>query len=138
MEEQIAEETCHLQHLQTNHQRLIGDSRESEIVMQNAEQVIISARATIAKAEALIAINEQKLATARKKLEELEAVRMQVEEHLSTHSSRLESLRAQLAARKFLSEEELRVQAIMEAEKARQHEIYCLREQIRSLANQDY
>ena len=96
--------------------------------MQSAEQFIITARATIAKAEALIAINEQKLATARKKLEELKAARTQVEENLSTHSSKLESLRAQLAARKFLSEEE----------KARQHEIYRLREQIRSLANQDY
>ena len=106
--------------------------------MQSAEQVIITARATIAKAEALIAINEQKLATARKKLEKLEAARMQVEENLSTHSSRLESLRAQLAAKKFLTEEELRVQALMEAEEVRQHEIHHLREQIRSLANQDY
>ena len=106
--------------------------------MQSAEQVIITARATIAKAEALIKINEQKLATARKKLEELEAAKTQAEENLSTHSSRLESLRAQLAAKKFLSEEELRVQALMEAEKARQHEMHRLREQIRALANQDY
>ena len=83
MEEQIAEETRHLQYFQADHQRLIGDSKESEIVMQSAEQVIITARATIAKAEALIAINEQKLATARKKLEELEAARTQVEENLS-------------------------------------------------------
>ena len=76
----------------------------------------------------MIAINEKKLATAKKKLEELEAARTQVEENLSTHSSRLEYLRAQLAARRFLSKEELRVQALMEAEKARQHEIHHLRE----------
>ena len=54
---------------------------------------------SIAKAEALIAINEQKFTTARKKLEELEAARTRVEENLSTYSSRLESLRAQLAAK---------------------------------------
>ena len=86
----------------------------------------------------MIEINEQKLAAAKKKLEELEAAKTQAEENLSAHSSRLESLRAQLAAKKFLSEKELRVQALMEAEKARQHEMYRLREQIRSLANQDY
>ena len=61
MEKQIAEETRHLQHFQADHQRLIGDLRESELVMQSAEQVIISARATIAKAKALITINEQSL-----------------------------------------------------------------------------
>ena len=104
MEERIAEETHHLQHFQADHQRLTGDSRESELVMQSTEQVIISARATITKAEALTAINEHKLATARKKLEELEAARTRVEENLSTHSSRLESLRAELAAKKFLTE----------------------------------
>ena len=86
----------------------------------------------------MIAINEHKLATARKKLEELEAAKTQVEENLSAHSSKLESLRVQLAAKRFLSEEELRAQALMEVEKARQHEIYRLREQIRSLANQDF
>ena len=86
----------------------------------------------------MIKINEQKLATVRKKLEELEAAKAQAEENLSTHSSRLEFLRAQLAAKKFLSEEELRVQALMEAEKVRQHEMHRLRKQIRSLANQDY
>jgi len=76
----------------------------------------------------LIEVNEQKLATARKKLEELETVKIQAEENVFAHSSRLESLRAQLAAKKFLSEEELRVQALMEVEKARQHEMYHLRE----------
>ena len=58
MEEQIAEETCHLQHFQADHQRLIGDSKESEIVIQSAKQVIATARATIARAQALIETNE--------------------------------------------------------------------------------
>jgi len=86
----------------------------------------------------LIAINERKFAQAKKKLDELEAVKTRVEESLSAHSSRLESLQARLAAKEFLSEEELRVQALMEAEKACQHEMHRLREQIRSLANQDF
>ena len=85
----------------------------------------------------MIEINEQKLAAARKRLEELETAKIQAEENLSAHSSRLESLQAQLAAKRFLSEE-LRVQALMEAEKTRQHEMHRLREQIRSLAKQDY
>ena len=101
MEEQISEETRRLQHFQADHQRLIGDSKESEIVIQSAEQVIATARATIAKAEALIKINEQKLAAARKKLEELETAKIQTEENLSAHSSILESLQAQVAAKKF-------------------------------------
>jgi len=86
----------------------------------------------------LIAINEQKLATSEKRLAELEAAKVQVEESLSVNSSELESLRVQLATKRFLSEEELRAQAIMEAEKARQHEMHRLKEQIRSLANQDF
>jgi len=138
IEEQIAEEARHLQHFQADCQRLIGDSKESEIIVQSAEQVIATAQATIARAQALIEINEQKLAAARKRLEELENARTQAEESLSAHSSRLESLQAQLASKKFLSEEELRVQALMKAEKARQHEMHRLREQIRSLAKQDY
>ena len=51
MEEQMAEETRHLQHFQADHQRLIGDSKESEIVIQSAKQVIATARATIARAK---------------------------------------------------------------------------------------
>ena len=108
------------------------------MVMQAAKQVILDARATIARAKALIAINEQKLANFEKRLAELEAAKVQVEENLSVNSFELESLRVQLAAKRFLSEEELRAQALMEAEKARQHEIHRLREQIRSLANQDF
>ena len=138
MEEQIAEEGRHLQHFQADHQRLIGDSKESEIVIQSAKQVIATARATIARAQALIEINEQNVVAARKRLEGLKTARTQVEENLFAHSSRLESLQAQLATKRFLSEEELRVQALVEAERARQHEMHRLREQIRSLAKQDY
>ena len=72
------------------------------------QSAVISARATIAKAEALIVINERKFASVKKKWEELEAAKTQVEEILSAHSSKLESLQAQLTAKGFLSEEELR------------------------------
>ena len=58
IEEKIAEETRHLQHSQADHQRLIGDFKESKIVIQSAEQVIATARATIVRAQALIEINE--------------------------------------------------------------------------------
>ena len=126
MEEQIAEEGRHLQHLQADHQRLISDSKESEIVVQSAEQVIATARVTIARAQALIETNEQKLVATKKRLEELETARTQVEENFSAYSSRLESLQAQLATKRFLSEEELRVQALVEAERARQHEMHHL------------
>ena len=96
----MAEEARHLQHFQVDYQRLIGDSKESEIVIQSAEQVITTARITIARAQALIEANEQKL-VARKRLEELEAAKTQVQENLTAHSSRLESLQAQLATRDF-------------------------------------
>ena len=52
MEKQIAEEARHLQHFQADYQRLIGDSNESEIVIQSAEQVITTAQITIARAQA--------------------------------------------------------------------------------------
>ena len=82
----------------------------------------------------MIEANEQKLAVAKKRQEELEAAKTQVQENLTAHSSRLESLQAQLATRRFLIEEKLRVQVLVEAEKARQHEMHRLREQTRSLA----
>ena len=74
----------------------------------------------------MIEANEQKLAVARKRLEELEAAKTQVQEDLTAHSSRLESLQAQLTTRRFLSEEELRLQALGETEKAHQHEMHHL------------
>ena len=76
----------------------------------------------------MIVLNEQKLATSEKRLAELEAAKVQLEENLSVSSSELESLRVRLAAQRFLSEEDLRAQALMEAEKARQHEMHRLRE----------
>jgi len=57
IEEQMTEETRHLQHFQADYQRLIGDSKKSEIVMQSAKQVITTARITIVRAQALIEAN---------------------------------------------------------------------------------
>jgi len=110
MEEQMAEEAHHLHNFQADYQRLVDDSRESEIITNNAEQVIATARAIIAKVQAFIQVNEQKLAVARKKLKELEATKKLVQENFAAHSSRLESLQTQLSTKRFLSEEELRVQ----------------------------
>ena len=50
MEEQMAEEAHHLYNFQADYQRLVNDSRESEIITNSAEQVIATARATITKA----------------------------------------------------------------------------------------
>ena len=68
----------------------------------------------------MIQVNEQKPAAARKRLEELEDAKKLVQEDLTAHSSKLESLQAQLATKRFLSEKELRIQASAEIEKARQ------------------
>jgi len=43
MVEQIAKETCHLNDFQASYQRLVDDSRESEVIIKNAEQVIANA-----------------------------------------------------------------------------------------------
>ena len=144
-EAQIDAEIRSLEYSQAECQKLTDDSRESEIVMQSTEHVIISARDTIAKArdtiakaEAVLAINEKKLVTIKEELAEQQAAKARAEESLSLHSSRVESLRAQLAAKPFLSEEELRVQAMMEAEKARQIKMHHLMERIRSLPDQDF
>ena len=59
----------------------------------------------------MIQVSEQKLAATRKRLKELEATKKLVQEDLTAHSSKLEPLQAQLATKRFLSEEELRVQA---------------------------
>ena len=93
MEEQMAEETRYLHNFQVDYQRLVDDSKESEIVIQSAEQVIAIALASIARAQALIQVNEQNFAVTREKLKELETVKTQVQENLFAHSSRLESLR---------------------------------------------
>ena len=138
IEEQMAEEARHLHNFQADYQRLVDNSRESEIATNSVEQVIATARATIAKAQALIQVNEQKLVVTRKRLEELKFAKTQVQENLAAHSSRLESLQTQLATKRFLSEEELRVQALAEAEKARQQEMQRLQERIHSLTEQNY
>ena len=116
MKAQVAEEVS--ERSQAECQKLADDSMESELIRQNAELAIINARSAIAKAEAVIANNERTLATVEKKLEEQQAAKARAEESQTIHSSRLESLRAQLAAKSFLSEDELRTQAMMEAEKA--------------------
>ena len=92
IEEQRAEEARHLNDFQANYQRLVDDSRESEVITKNAEQVITTARAAIAKTQALIHVNKQKLAAVRKRLEELKAAKKRVQEDLTGHSSKLESL----------------------------------------------
>ena len=138
VEVQIAEEVSNLERSQAECQRLIEDSGDTELIMQNTELAITNARAAIAKAKAMLAVNEEKLVALQKKLEEQKAARVRAEESQSVHLSRLETLRAQLAEKPCLSEEELRVQAMMEAEKARQHEMHRLRERIRSLPDQDF
>jgi len=69
-EAQIAAEIHNLECSRAEFQKLADDSRESELAVQSTEQVIITARDTIAKAEALLALNEEKLATLKKELEE--------------------------------------------------------------------
>ena len=137
IEEQMAEEARHLNDFQASYQRLVDDSREFEVISKNAEQVIATAQVAITKAQALIQVNEQKLAAARKRLDELEAVKKQIQEDFTARSFKLESLQAQLATKKFLSEEELSVQAWTEVEKARQCEMQRLRDRIHSLAERD-
>ena len=92
IEEQIAEEARPLQHFQADYQRLVGDSKESEVVIQSAEQVIATTQITIAKVQAFIEVNKQKLAAVRKRLEESEAAKKLIQEDLAAHSSKLESL----------------------------------------------
>jgi len=75
VEAQITEEISNLDRSQAECQKLTNDSRESELVMQSTELVIINARAAIAKAEAVLTINEKKLATIKKRLEEQQAAR---------------------------------------------------------------
>jgi len=133
----MAKETRHLNDFQAGYQKLVDDSRESEVITKNAKQVLATAQAAITKAQALIQVNKQKLAATRKMLEELEAAKKQVQEDLTARSSKVESLQARLAMKKFLSEEELRVQAWAEVKKACQCDMQHLRDQIYSLAERD-
>ena len=54
VEEQIAEHACHLNDFKVSYQNLTDDLQRFEIVTKNAEGVITSARAAIAKAHVLI------------------------------------------------------------------------------------
>jgi len=61
-----------------SYQKLIYDLQKSEFITKGAEGAIASARAAIAKAQALIQDNEQKSANEKKKVEKLEAVKSRV------------------------------------------------------------
>ena len=91
----------------------------------------------IAEAQALIQDHELKLANEKKKVEELQTIRHRVQQELDDYYSKLEALRTQLASKKFLSDQELRVQALAEVEKACQRDIQRLREQIQTITEQD-
>jgi len=73
--------------------------------------------------QTLIQDHELKLTNEKKKAEELEATRHQVQKELADHSSKLETLRAQLTSKPFLSDEELRAQALAEVEEVRQRDV---------------
>ena len=101
------------------------------------KDIISSARVAIAKAQALIQDQELKLANEKKRMEELKTTRRRVQKELNDQSSELETLRAQLAAKELLSDEELRARTLAAVEVARQRDIQHLREQIQSLAEQE-
>ena len=107
------------------------------IVTKNVESIITSSRAVIAKEQALIQDNEQKLTNKKKKMEEFEAAKSQVQQEINVRTSKLEALLAQLITRKLSSNEELRFRALAEVEEARQRDIQCLKDQIKSLAERD-
>jgi len=92
---------------------------------------------TIAKAQALIQDQELKLANEKKRMEELKTTRRRVQKELNDQSSELETLRAQLAAKELLSNEELRARTLAEVKAARQRDIQRLSERIQSLAEQE-
>ena len=100
----------------------------TEFITKSVERAIASARAVIAKVQALIWDNEQKFANENKRAEELEAARDWVQQELNVWFSQLEALQAQLAAKKLLSDKELRVQALAEVEEARRRDIQRLKD----------
>ena len=67
-------------------------------------------------------------------MEELEAAKSRVQQELNVRTSKLDALQAQLAAKKLLLDEKLRVQALAEVEEAHQRDIQHLKDQIKSLA----
>jgi len=58
IEEQMAEKAHHFNEFLASYQKLVDDSRESEVIIKNKEQVIENAQVAIAKAQALIQLNE--------------------------------------------------------------------------------
>ena len=92
--------------------------------------MIASAQEVIARVQALLEDNEQILTSEKKKMEELEATRGKVQQELNAETSELETLRAKLATKKLLTEEELR-KALAEVEETRQRNIQEFKEQIK-------
>ena len=78
-----------------------------------------------------------KLVNEKRKVEELETTRHRVQKELADHSFKLEALWVQLVSKTFLSDEELRAQALTEIEKACQRDIQRVKDQIKSLAEKD-
>ena len=107
---------------------MIDDIHQSKVIFKIAEDVIASAHTAIPKAQALIQDHELKLANEKRKVEKLETTKHQVQQELDVHSSNLKVLQAQLAVKKFLSDKELRVQALAELEEARQRDIQRLKD----------
>ena len=70
-------------------------------------------------------------------MKELEATKSRVKQELNVPTSKLKALQAQVAAKRLSSDEELTVQALAKVEKARQRDIQCLKDQIKSLAEWD-
>jgi len=54
IEEQMAKKAHHFNEFQASYKRLIDDSRKSEVIIKNVEQVIANAQVAISKAQVLI------------------------------------------------------------------------------------
>jgi len=83
VEEQIAEQACHLVDSKASYQNLTNNLQICKIVEHNAEGVIVSAQASIAKPQTLIQDNEQKHVNENKRVEELEAAKNRVQQELN-------------------------------------------------------
>ena len=92
IKEQIAEEARCLDDFKVCYQTLIDDLQRSEIITKGAEGVTASARAAIAKAQALIYDNELKLMTEKKRVEEFEATKGQVQQELNVYTLKLKGI----------------------------------------------
>ena len=115
--------TRHLNDSKASYQNLTDDLQRSEIITKSVESVIASSWVAIAKVQALIQDNEKKLANEKKRANETEAARNRLQQKLNVRSSQLEVLQTQLATKKLLSDEELRVLVLAEVEEAWQRNI---------------